>query len=210
MRKVLSPLQFVDVWIIQLSSHHCLSAGSSGGRESACSAGDLGSIPGLGRSPGEGDDNPLKYSCLENPMDRGAWWATVYRLAKSQTRLTDTDTHTHTHTHTHPPLMLVSVLPLLLSSSKWFSTLLPEQHFQKPDPASLLLIILQTCHSHKIKARSVTWLINALSTGPLLSLPFLLYLLSPRTSSALTIFPQWCPPKPQSLKGVSSGLSPSF
>ena len=73
--------------------------------------------------------------------------------------------------------------------------------FSKPDPAALLLIILQTCHSHKIKARSVTWLINALSTRPLLSLPFLLYLLSPRASSTLAIFPQWCPPKPQSLKG---------
>ena len=50
-------------------------------------AGDLGSIPGSGRSPGEGNDNPLQYSCLENPMDRGAWGATVHRVAKSQTRL---------------------------------------------------------------------------------------------------------------------------
>ena len=46
----------------------------SAGKESACNAGDLGSIPGLGRSPGEGHSNPLQYSCLENPMDRGAWW----------------------------------------------------------------------------------------------------------------------------------------
>ena len=46
---------------------------------------DLGSIPGSGRSPGEGHGNPLQYSCLENPMDRGAWWATVHRTAKSQT-----------------------------------------------------------------------------------------------------------------------------
>ena len=45
---------------------------------SACNVGDLGSIPGLGRSPGEGNGNPLQYSCLENPMDRGAWWATVH------------------------------------------------------------------------------------------------------------------------------------
>ena len=43
------------------------------GKASVCNAGDLGSIPGLGRSPGEGDDNPLQHSCLENPMDRGAW-----------------------------------------------------------------------------------------------------------------------------------------
>ena len=46
---------------------------------------DVGSIPGLGRSPGEGHDNPLHYSCLENPMDRGAWRATVHRVAQSQT-----------------------------------------------------------------------------------------------------------------------------
>ena len=49
---------------------------------SACNAGDLGSIPGLGRSPGEGNDNPLQYSCLGNPMDGGAWWATVRGVAK--------------------------------------------------------------------------------------------------------------------------------
>ena len=51
---------------------------SSLGKESACSAGDLGSIPGLGRSPGEGNGNPLQYFCLGNPMDRGAWWTTVH------------------------------------------------------------------------------------------------------------------------------------
>ena len=50
---------------------------------------DPGSIPGLGRSPGEGNGNPLQYSCLENPMDRGAWQATVHGFAKSQTRLND-------------------------------------------------------------------------------------------------------------------------
>ena len=52
--------------------------GSSVGKESACSAGDPGSIPGLGRSPGERNGNPLQYLCLENPMDIGAWWATVH------------------------------------------------------------------------------------------------------------------------------------
>ena len=49
---------------------------------------DVGLIPELGRSPGGGHENPLQYSCLENPMDRGAWWATVQRAAKSQTSLT--------------------------------------------------------------------------------------------------------------------------
>ena len=63
--------------------------GGSGSKESVCNAGDLGSIPGSGRSPGEGNGNPLQYSCLENPMDRGAWKATVRRVAKSRTRLSD-------------------------------------------------------------------------------------------------------------------------
>ena len=63
--------------------------GGSEVKASACNVGDLGSIPGLGRSPGEGNCNPLQYSCLENPMDRGAWWATVHGVAKSQTRLSD-------------------------------------------------------------------------------------------------------------------------
>ena len=54
-------------------------------KESACSTGDLGLIPGSGRSPGGGHGNPLQYSCLENPMDRGAWWATVHGVAKSWT-----------------------------------------------------------------------------------------------------------------------------
>ena len=58
-------------------------------KASACNAGDPGSIPGLGRSPGEGNGNPLQYSCLENLMDGGAWWATVHGVAKSQTRLSD-------------------------------------------------------------------------------------------------------------------------
>ena len=52
---------------------------------SACSAGDSGSIPGPGRSPGEGNANPLQYSCLENPMDGGAWWATVHGITNSRT-----------------------------------------------------------------------------------------------------------------------------
>ena len=63
--------------------------GGSDGEESAHNVGELGSIPGLGRLPGEGNGNPLQYSCLENPMDREAWQATVYRAAKSQTQLSD-------------------------------------------------------------------------------------------------------------------------
>ena len=67
------------------------------GREASCNAGDTGdwgSIPGSGRTSGGGHGNPLQYSCLENPMDRGAWRATVHRVAKSQTWLKQLSTHT--------------------------------------------------------------------------------------------------------------------
>ena len=63
--------------------------GGSEVKASACNEGDLGSIPGSGRCPEEGNGNPLQYSCLENPMDVGAWWATVHGVVKSQTRLSD-------------------------------------------------------------------------------------------------------------------------
>ena len=65
------------------------SSPGSDGKASACNAGDLGSIPGLGRSAGEGNDDPPQYSCQENSMDRGAWQATVYGITKSQTRLSN-------------------------------------------------------------------------------------------------------------------------
>ena len=64
----------------------------SDGKESACNEADPGSIPGLGRFPGEGSDNLLQYSCLENSMDRGDWRATVHGVAKSQTQLRDSHT----------------------------------------------------------------------------------------------------------------------
>ena len=63
--------------------------GGADGKASAYNVGDLGSIPGLGRSPGEGNGNSLQFSCLENPMGRGTWWATVHGVAKSQTQLSD-------------------------------------------------------------------------------------------------------------------------
>ena len=59
------------------------------GKESACNVGDLGSIPGSGRSPGEGNGSPLQYSCMENPMDGGAWQATVHEVPKSWARRND-------------------------------------------------------------------------------------------------------------------------
>ena len=73
--------------------------GGSEGKASACNARDPGSIPGLGRSPGERNGNPLQYSCLENSMDRRAWWATVHGVTKSQTGLSDfTFTFIHIYT----------------------------------------------------------------------------------------------------------------
>ena len=63
--------------------------GGSVGEETTCNAEDGGSIPGSGRSPEEGNCNPLQYSCLESSMDRGAWWATVHAVVKNQTRLSD-------------------------------------------------------------------------------------------------------------------------
>ena len=63
--------------------------------------GDSGSIPGLGRSPGEGNSSPLQYSFLENPTDRGTWQATVHGVTKESDMTEHTHTHTHTHTHGH-------------------------------------------------------------------------------------------------------------
>ena len=68
--------------LIKMVNVKCFPGGSEV-KASACNVGDLGSIPGLGRFPGEGNGNPLRYSCLENPMDRGAWQATVHRVAES-------------------------------------------------------------------------------------------------------------------------------
>ena len=76
------------LWPAGVLSSSCL-VGGSDSKESACNAGDPSLIPGWGRSPGEGNGNPLQYSCLEYPMDRGAWWATIHGVDKSQTRLNE-------------------------------------------------------------------------------------------------------------------------
>ena len=80
------PGKYLDILVLRceyvLLQSFC---GSSDSKESACNAGELGSIPGSGRSPEEGNSFPLQYSCLENPVDRGAWWATVHEVTKSRT-----------------------------------------------------------------------------------------------------------------------------
>ena len=80
----------LKAWQSQVAAGYC--PGFQGGSDNKASdhnAGDLGSIPGSGRSPGEGNGDPLQYSCLENPMDGGGWWATVHGVTKSRTGLGD-------------------------------------------------------------------------------------------------------------------------
>ena len=77
--------RFILIWTIQMAGFPSCPLD----KESACNAGDPSSVSGLGRPPGEGNGNPLQYSCLDNPIDRGAWWATVHGVTKSQTQLSD-------------------------------------------------------------------------------------------------------------------------
>ena len=93
--------RFITIWAtreVQVRFLLFLFVGSDG-KESACNAGDLGSIPGAGRSPGERNGYSLQCSCLENPMDRGTWWATVHGVAKSQTWLKRLSMHTCISSH---------------------------------------------------------------------------------------------------------------
>ena len=88
--------------LVRERESHQPERGFPGGSEvkaSACNAGDLGLILGSGRSPGEGNGNTLQYSCLENPMDGGAWRATYYGVAKSRTRRSRTRLHFHFSFH---------------------------------------------------------------------------------------------------------------
>ena len=83
-------------------------------QETTCNAGDPGSIPGLGRSPGEGNGNPLQYSCLGNPMDRGAWQATVHRVSRVGHDLMTTTTITLMYKERYSDLenlLLINSLP---------------------------------------------------------------------------------------------------
>ena len=87
----------------------------SDGKESACSVGDLRSIPALGRSPGEGNGNPLQCSCLENPMDGGAWRTIVHGVTKRQTRLSGSLTSIHSYYEIRVIFPMSPNAPLCLS-----------------------------------------------------------------------------------------------
>ena len=91
-RGLTKKLSITRIKIFIIPTHRISPLAFPGGSEvkaSAYSVGDLGSIPGSGRSPGERNGNPLQYFCLENPMDGGAWWATVHGVTKSRTRLSN-------------------------------------------------------------------------------------------------------------------------
>ena len=98
-RKAVGHVFSLDIYMISSSFYHPLYnqgfPGDSDGKESVCNAGDLGLILGSGRSPGEGNDNLIQYSCLENPMSGGAWWATVHGVTKSLRQLSDYYFHFH-------------------------------------------------------------------------------------------------------------------
>ena len=114
------PVDGVILWAIMRSFYISLALtsfpGGSEGKASACNAGDLGSIPGSGRSPGGGNGNPLQYSCRENPMDRGAWWATVHRIPKSWTQLKRCSMHPweKSDSSDHFPNICSQIIPLVL------------------------------------------------------------------------------------------------
>ena len=134
--------------------------GGSLGKESACNVGNPGSILGLGRSPGEGTGNPLQYSCLENFMDRGAWWAPVHGVTKSQTRLND-------WTLSPSPLYyskLVNISAEILCGTYHVATLHYEYcmhcvhyltYFFPMTPEDSIISILQM---RKLRHRKVNWL----------------------------------------------------
>ena len=124
-------------------------------------AGDLGSIFGLGRSPGIGNGNPIQYSCLDNSMDRGTWWVTVHGVAKSMTWLS---THTHTHTHTNIIIIQSITLNEFSSVTQLCLTLCDPMDCSTPGfPVHHQLLELTQTHVH--------WLSDAIQPSHSLSSP---------------------------------------
>ena len=135
--------------------------GGSGGKASACNAGDLGSIPGWGRSPAEGNGNPLQYSCLENCMDRGAWWVTVHGVTKNRTRLSDKTCTCIEESRVLKPLLMLPLCPNFISSLRFSSvqfsrsvmsdSLRPResQHARPPHPSPTPGVHSDSCPSSR-------------------------------------------------------------
>ena len=114
---------------------------------------DKGSIPGLGRSPGEGNGYPLQYCCLENPMDRGAWRATVYRVAQSHMQLKRLSTHTchRLRLKCHKTALLFSCKQRVLSFPTFLSNLATNQSPLTPSSHSIIC-----CNSSRNSGRHLT------------------------------------------------------
>ena len=136
------------LWIL---SHVCICVGFLDGavvKNLPANAGntrDTGCISGLGRFPGVGDGNPLRYSCLENSMDRGAWQAAVYGVAKSWTQLSYW-AHTHTHTHT---CICIAITTLRIQNSSTTATPKLPWTFSIPDLFSITIVFsFPSCHKN--------------------------------------------------------------
>ena len=112
-------------------------------KESACSAGDVGSIPGLGRSPGGGHGNPLQYSSLENPMERGALWATVHGAAKSWTQPSNQAQHVYAMYYNSAGIFLILIFLCPYGNSDNYDVaIIPILHVSKLSLRNTVPIIL--------------------------------------------------------------------
>ena len=116
----------------------------SDGKESVCNAGELGLIPGWGQSPGEGNGNLLQYSCLENPMDREAWQATVHEVTKSQIWLSNYHLYFHCHSTYH--ILILHVVHLEIKFVYYFPII-----FTSPVKVGTFIFLVHWCILHILK-----------------------------------------------------------
>ena len=139
--------------------------GGSDGKEADCNAGELGLIPGLGRSPGEGNGYPLQYCCLGNPTDRGAW---QLQSVGSQRIEHDWVTNSHTHTHTHTHTVSIHFCWIVCKGSLSCLSHWVWVHFSSVQQDFILLSKLRkqplsgTCCSHGKRKRIMSWLLKLL------------------------------------------------
>ena len=174
--------------------------GGSDGKVSACNVGDSGLIPGLGRSPGEGNGNPLQYFCLENPMDGGAWWATVHGVAKCRTWLSD-------FTSSHQPVSK-RVRALGVVGGQWFQSVFPSIPAPNKYTHSQSTLIAAEARKHTASEYTGSWLLRPEKLFPDLDFSALSYaicLLS-KGPTALTWGQTEHPEFPKKLLGGWHGL----